>query len=147
VAGIAGATCDSNDPTQANQPCAPYLYCKGASVSADAGAATNGACTALGTAGQSCDSTDADPECGDGFTCASSNQCVKIQFVAAGAACDEVLVVCAGGECVLSGDAGASTCQAYAADGAKCAGDGDCELNSVCVGDVCTPSFTSCEVE
>jgi hypothetical protein len=146
AAGGAGATCDSNDPTLANQPCAPYLYCKGTSV--DGGAVTNGQCSALGTVGEACDFTDPDPECADGFTCASANQCVKIQFVGPGATCDQVLLVCAGGACDPSaGDAATDTCRAFAADGASCASDGDCELDSVCIGTTCTPSFTTCEVE
>jgi hypothetical protein len=75
---------------------------------------------------------------------ATANQCVKVQFVAPGAACDGVLTVCAGGQCVTSNGNTTGVCKAYLPDGSKCVSDTDCEFAAGCVNGFCTTQTASC---
>jgi hypothetical protein len=148
--GQVGATCDSSDPSQANQPCQPQLFCKFASSlqPEDGGAApTSGTCAALLASGAACDSTDPAEECADGLFCNAQNQCAKVTFVPLGGACDEIGLVCAGAACAFtSADANADgVCTAYAADGAACQQDTDCQYGASCQNAVCSSAVaTSC---
>jgi hypothetical protein len=148
--GQAGATCDSSDPSQANQPCQPYLFCRFASPvqPEDGGAApTSGACAALLASGAACDSTDPSQECSDGLFCSAQNQCAAVTFVPLGGACDDVGLVCAGAACEFTNpDANADgVCTAYASDGATCQQDTDCQYGASCENGKCSTAVaTSC---
>jgi hypothetical protein len=70
-----------------------------------------------------------------------------VTFVPLGGACDDVGLVCAGAACELtSADANADgVCTAYAADGATCRQDTDCQYGASCENGTCSTAVaTSC---
>jgi hypothetical protein len=152
--GAVGASCDNSDPSQASQPCAPSLFCNFAtSIQPDGGepdgggSPGNGTCATRLASGAACDASDPSPECGDGLFCNAQNQCASVTFVPLGGECDEVGLVCAGAECKFtSADASADgVCTAYAADGAACELDADCQYGAICSNGTCGSAVaTSC---
>ena len=145
AAGATGATCDDSDPSFAVQPCLPYLYCQFAAASADGGTPATGTCAALGTTGQPCNSNDDVNDCADGLFCNTQGTCASIQFVAIGATCDDVGLVCTGANCAFASDTSATgVCTAYAADGAACQSDYDCQFDALCVNGKCSTAAPVC---
>jgi hypothetical protein len=144
-AGAVGATCDDSDPSSAVQPCLAYLYCQFAAASADGGTPATGTCAALGTAGQACNADDDMNDCLDGLFCNAQGTCAAVQFVAIGATCDEVGLVCKGANCAFASDtATTGVCTAYADEGAACQSDFDCEYDATCVNGKCSTAAPVC---
>lgn len=147
TAGGVGAPCDDSNPFFAVQPCFPYLYCKFAAGAADGGTAS-GTCATLETAGQPCNPNDDANDCADGLFCNGQATCAAVQFVAIGATCDGVGLVCKGAYCAFSADASATAttgvCTGYVANGAPCQMDGQCLLNANCVNGQCSTAAQGC---
>lgn len=123
--GAAGAACGES------QPCTAPLVC------------SKGTCAKGGEAGAPC-AEDQPCNAFKGLVCdPTANTCKELKTANAGEACGVVsggFVLCAsGGHCKTSSPGGAGTCQAAAADGAACGGDGPgCQEPAECVNGVCT---------
>lgn len=132
AAAKAGAACGDN------QPCEAPLTCSKGTCGTGAGAGASCA------AGEACDALK-------GLFCdPTSKTCKEIKLANAGETCgliDGTFVSCvAGGKCKM-GTGTTGTCQAAAADGAACGGDGpDCQEPAECVNGICTiPDPSACK--
>ena len=134
----AGGACDSNSDCDAN------LVCTGQ---------TTRTCGQPVAEGGACFSND----CAPGLACdTSTNKCTKIQFGAAGAACDGVTLRCSRGECKFmttgggGGGSGSATgaCPTIIADGQPCDSSSttaECDELASCVQGTCVLVPAACK--